>query len=280
MDSWHFQRRDLRGQARLVFWDQRSHGRSGRAPGESVTLDRLGADLGAVLDAVAPKGPVVLVGHSLGGMTTMALADARPDLFGTRVAGVGLVATSAHGLDQASLGLPGPVGRWANKAAPGVVAALARRPELVERSRRVGSDLGYVLTKKYSFGGGATPALVEFTALMNAETPIDVVAEFLPLFGELDVREAAAALAKVPVLVIAADNDLLTPVGHGRDLADALPHAEYVEASDSGHMVMLERHELVTERIGELIGRVRSGRRRRWPSRTKVRATKRQGGRQ
>jgi pimeloyl-ACP methyl ester carboxylesterase len=115
---------------------------------------------------------------------------------------------------------------------------------------------------------------------MNAETPIDVVAEFLPLFGELDVREAAAALAKVPVLVIAADNDLLTPVGHGRDLADALPHAEYVEASDSGHMVMLERHELVTERIGELIGRVRSGRRRRWPSRTKVRATKRQGGRQ
>ena len=40
-DSWHFQRRDLAGRARLVFWDQRSHGRSGRAPEGSVTFERL-----------------------------------------------------------------------------------------------------------------------------------------------------------------------------------------------------------------------------------------------
>jgi pimeloyl-ACP methyl ester carboxylesterase len=38
-----------------------------------------------VLDAVVPTGPVVLVGHSMGGMTVMALADSAPELFGPRV---------------------------------------------------------------------------------------------------------------------------------------------------------------------------------------------------
>ena len=75
-DSWHFQRRDLAGRARLVFWDQRSHGRSGRAPDGSVTFERLARDLGEVIDQTVPDGPLVLVGHSMGGMTVLALAEA------------------------------------------------------------------------------------------------------------------------------------------------------------------------------------------------------------
>lgn len=274
-DSWHFQRRDLRGTDRLVFWDQRSHGRSGRAPDGSVSLDRLAADLGQVVDAVAPKGPVVLVGHSMGGMTVMALADARPELFGDRIVGVSLVATSAYGLDSTPLGLPGALGRLANRAAPGVVAALARRPEIVERGRRAGSDLGYVLTRRYSFAAGGSPTLVEFTALMNAATPIDVVAAFLPLFGELDTRGALPALATVPLLVVAAEKDLLTPVEHGRELAESLPDVDYVEVADSGHMVLLERHDIVTEHLRSLVERARSRVPRRRRLGTKVRAAAR-----
>ena len=68
-DSWHFQRRDMSDLGRLVFWDQRGHGRSGRGAPEDATIDQLGDDLHAVLRATAPSGPVVLVGHSMGGMT-------------------------------------------------------------------------------------------------------------------------------------------------------------------------------------------------------------------
>lgn len=276
-DSWHFQRRDLRGSARLVFWDQRSHGQSGRAAEDGVSLQRLGADLGQVLDTVAPRGPVVLVGHSMGGMTVMSLAQERPELFGPRVVGAALIATSAHGLDRTTLGLPGPVGRLANKAAPGLVAALARRPELVERGRRAGSDLGYVLTRRYSFAGGGSPAMVEFTALMNAATPIEVVATFLPLFGDLDTRGAMPALARIPVLVVAAEKDLLTPVEHGQELAEALPDVDYVEASDSGHMVLFERHELIAEHLRALLDRARqpAARRTRRRTKTKIRVAAR-----
>jgi pimeloyl-ACP methyl ester carboxylesterase len=267
-DSWHFQRRDLAGRARLVFWDQRSHGRSGRAPEGSVTFERLGRDLGEVIDQVVPDGPLVLAGHSMGGMTVLAMGTARPDIFRDRVAGVALISTSAH-LGRVSLGLPGPLGRLTHKAAPGVVAALARRPEMVERSRRVGSDLGYVLTRRYSFVKGGSPALVEFTASMNAATPIEVVAEFLALFRDHDDRVALKVLGDLPMLVVGATGDLLTPVEHSREMADELPGASYVEVADAGHMVLLERHDVVTAQLGELLDRVEAGlpnrrRSRRW----------------
>ena len=89
LDSWHFQRRDLRDVARLVLWDQRSHGRSGRSTVPHATLEQTGRDLGDVIDEVAPDGPLVLVGHSMGGMTIMSLAEQRPELFRDRVVGVG-----------------------------------------------------------------------------------------------------------------------------------------------------------------------------------------------
>jgi pimeloyl-ACP methyl ester carboxylesterase len=272
-DSWHFQRRDLAGAARLVFWDQRSHGRSMRAPEESITVERLGRDLGEVLDALVPRGPVVLAGHSMGGMTILALAAQRPELFGDRVRGAAMIATSARDLGRVSLGLPGPLGRVAHKVAPGVVAALARRPELVERGRRVGSDLGYVLTRRYSFVESRSASLVEFTAAMNAATPIEVVADFLPLFSGHDGRAALPVLARVPVLVVGAAGDLLAPVEHSRELADSLPDASYVEVADAGHMVLLERHDVVTSHLRELVDRIiaelpsvaaRAGSGRRW----------------
>ncbi|PSK99116.1 pimeloyl-ACP methyl ester carboxylesterase [Haloactinopolyspora alba] len=270
-DSWHFQRRDLRGRARLVFWDQRGHGRSGALPeGGELSLARLGADLGHVVDAVAPHGPVVLVGHSMGGMTLLELAADRPELFEGRVAGVALAATSARKLDVSGFGLPGYLGKVAGRAAPGALSVLSRRPELVERGRRMGSDLGYVLTRRYAFAEGGSPRLVEFTALMNAAVPIDVVAEFFPLFGALDASAALPVLAGVPAFVVGAEHDLMTPVEHGRAIAEQLSDVEYVEATDAGHMVVLERHELVTEGIAELLQRVRSGRTRARRSSTRV----------
>jgi pimeloyl-ACP methyl ester carboxylesterase len=258
LDVWHFQRRDLRGSARLVFWDQRSHGRSGRAPEGSVSFERLADDLGGVLDAAAPTGPVLLVGHSMGGMTVMDLLVRRPELFG-RVVGIAFVASSAGGLREVTLGVPGPAGRLAGRLAPGVVSGLARQPDLVERGRRAGSDLGFVLTKRYSFTDDAPASLVEFTAQLNAGTPIGVVAEFLPVFATHDQRERLGLLSGADTLVVGAGRDRLTPVSHSREIAERLPGARYVEVPDAGHMVLLERHEVVTAHLRAQLDRVRAG---------------------
>jgi pimeloyl-ACP methyl ester carboxylesterase len=271
LDAWHFQRRDLRGEARLVFWDQRSHGRSSGGAAGDVSFERLARDLGTVVDEVVPKGPVVLVGHSMGGMTVMALATDRPELFGDRVTGVGLVTTSHRDLAATPLALPGTAGQIARRLAPGVVAALARQPDLIERGRRVGSDLGYVLTRRYSFADRAAPSLVAYTAQLNAATPIGVVADFLPLFSTHNQRAALPTIATVPTLVIGAAGDRMTPVEHSRELAAALPGGDYVEVPEAGHMVLLERHEIVTEYLDKLLQQARTRRPNWWRRRRRTR---------
>jgi pimeloyl-ACP methyl ester carboxylesterase len=265
-DAWHFQRAALRGAVRSVYWDHRSHGRSGRGPvGEVVSIDQLGRDLKAVLDAAVPEGPVVLVGHSMGGMAVMALADQYPDLVAERVAGVALLGTSAGGLSQESYGLPLPaVGVKAlRRVVPGVLKALVAQTELVERGRRATADLFAGLVKRYSFGGSEIdPGVARFAERLIESVPIDVVAEFYPAF---DAHEKTAALARfggLPGLVLAGDRDLLTPREHGEAIAAALPHARLLILERTGHLAMLERPHAVNEALAQLIARAVAAQRR------------------
>lgn len=252
LDSWHFQRAALRQEHRLVLYDQRSHGRSGRSPSDHCTIDQLGRDLASVLDQLVGSGPVVLVGHSMGGMTIMALAEQRPDWFGRRVAAVALIATSAGGLGDEMLGLPRLPGRLLHRVTPAVVATLARAPRLVDHSRRAGSDIGFMVTRKLAFGGPVPAEYVDFTDEMLASTPFEVVADFFTDVDLHDKREALAALALTPAVVVCGTDDSITPVKHTQEMAAALPVAELVTLEGAGHMVILERHPEVTAAIARL----------------------------
>ena len=65
---------------------------------DNDSIDQLGRDLAAVLDTLAPRGPIVLVGHSMGGMAVLALAAQRPELFArARRGGRGASGSSAVG---------------------------------------------------------------------------------------------------------------------------------------------------------------------------------------
>jgi pimeloyl-ACP methyl ester carboxylesterase len=253
--SWHFQRQALRGRYRMVFWDQRGHGLSDAGPKGSCTVDQCGHDLQTVLAAVAPTGPVALVGHSMGGMTIMALALHAPELVRSRVVGVALVATSAGGLANVHWGLRGQLGAVAHKVVPAAVAGLARVPALVNRSRRIGSDFQQVMVARYSFASRVPESLARFTAEMIASTPIDVVAEYLPTFDLHDKHEALAALDGIDTLVLSGADDLLTPPEHSEEIVRRLPGADQVLVPDAGHLVMLEHPDLVTEAIGDLLER-------------------------
>ncbi|MET4662545.1 pimeloyl-ACP methyl ester carboxylesterase [Streptomyces sp. PvP037] len=257
-DSWHFQRAALRGVVRTVHWDQRSHGRSARAErGEPVTIDQLGRDLKAVIDAAAPEGPIVLVGHSMGGMTVMALADQYPELIRERVVGVVLVGTSSGRLGEVNFGLPVAGVNAVRRVLPGVLKALGQRAELVEKGRRATADLFAGVIKRYSFATrDVDPAVARFAERMIESTPIDVVAEYYPAFSDHDKTEALAHFVGLPVLVLAGVEDLVTPSEHSEAIADLLPEAELVLVPDAGHLVMLEHPEVVTDRLADLLTRV------------------------
>ncbi len=270
-DCWHYQRRDLGGQAspyRLVFWDQRSHGRSGRSDPGRENIDQLGRDLYAVIRAVAPrKTPVVLVGHSMGGMTIMALAQQHPEMFGRQVTGVALISTSAGGLAEVTLGLPAPFGTVVRRAAPGVIrgAAKRRRAAFVERARQAGGDLAFLLTRFIAFGDPNTsPAITDFVEQMIRATPVEVVSQFFEALIEHDKMASLPILGKVPTLIISGGRDRLTPKSLAREMAREIPAAELVVDEGAGHLIMLERPEFVTAELQELIDRAGAtmGRRR------------------
>jgi pimeloyl-ACP methyl ester carboxylesterase len=255
MDAFHFQRRDLGDAARLVFYDQRSHGASGRSRAENCTIDQLGKDLDAVLQAVAPAGPVVLVGHSMGGMTILSLADQRPDLFGERIVGVALLSTSTGNVAKEIVGLPGVVSRLITPLVPTGAKLVQRRAATIERGRRVGSDIGFLITRLISYSPDAPPSLVAFMEQMVLATPIEVMSNFFDTFLSHDKVKALDVLETVPVLISCGSKDELTPISHSQVMADALPSAEFQVLPGANHMAKLERHEEVNAALRRLIDR-------------------------
>ncbi len=258
--EWHYQQRDLADVARLVTYDHRDHGESARSEADRHTISQLGHDLGVVLDAVAPEGPVVLVGHSMGGMTIMALARHRPDLFGERVVGVVLIGTSAGRVIEVLLRLPvRATGLLSGSVLPRVHGLLTKNRAAVERSRRVGSDLAYLITRLFVFGDNASPAQVEFTERMTAAVPLDVMTSYSHTFFEHKEYDSLATLGRVPVLVIVGSHDKVTPLQHSKDIVDRIPGAELVVLEGAGHMVNFERAPLVNLHLRAFLRRIVRG---------------------
>ena len=239
------------GELRLIRYDQRGHGRS--TWGETdITIDRLGDDLAEVTDQLAPTGPLVLGGHSMGGMTIMCLAASRPELFGDRVRGVALVSTSAGDLasDPRS-----PGGRMA-KLRPGVLNVALAGAGLVERLRQLvppDHPRHQKMVRGLLYGADATDQMVLTGARIMHASTIRSFIEFMPALGDHDKREELAALARVPVEIFVGDTDKLTPRRHSRQLAEALPDAELHEVERTGHMLTQERPQLVVDGLERLL---------------------------
>ena len=217
---------------RVVRYDVRGHGRSS-IEGPAPTLSELADDLEAVLEEFAPTGRIVLAGHSLGGMTIMALAEQRPELF-SRVTGVALVATSCGDLPGLS-GVERLAGRW-----------LVKRPKV---------GFGRLITPglRVTFGRGARWADVRAAAAMAGNTAGTAFVGVREELTRHQRREALSVLADIRTVVMAGSWDVLTPMRHSRAIAEALPSAEFVIYPKAGHMLPLERSEDVARRIAALM---------------------------
>ncbi|GAB3499871.1 alpha/beta fold hydrolase [Amycolatopsis cihanbeyliensis] len=256
--SWHFQRRDLATlrlpAVRQVYYDHRGHGQSGAATQETSTIEQLAKDLDAVVRALAPKGPIVLVGHSMGGMVIMELAEQAPELFAERVSGVALIATAAG--EVGAKGLPRPLLSKYNPLTKGVGELAGWQPGLVEFVRAAGGQLTRQAIRRLAFGGrDVSPRLVDFMLEMLAVTPVRGLVNFVDTLGSHNRYAALAGLKETHVLVIGADDDRLTPFSHAERMAAELPDAELVRVRGAGHMVQLEQPELVNSHLIDLLQR-------------------------
>lgn len=253
MDCWHFQRAAYRDLVRTVYFDQRSHGRSGRSSRENANFEQLGRDLKSVIDATVPDGPVVVVGHSMGGMSIIALAEQYPEMIGDKIVGVGLISTTAGGLDPGRIFLPMVPARLSAPFSHRAVSTLQRGHRGVDRLRRVGQAVAAVAVDRIAFGREVPRSYVEFVDEMLSATSFEVIADFFPHFAGLDKFHLIELFGTVPTAIICGTADKLTSIGHARKLHSRIEGSALLECEDAGHMVIMECHDLVNAELDQLI---------------------------
>jgi pimeloyl-ACP methyl ester carboxylesterase len=252
---WDHQWAALRDAARLVRYDQRGHGGSGRTGRLRATPERLGRDLELVLDRCAGPGPVVLVGHSIGGMAVLALAGRRPELVGGRIVGVALLSTLAAPLAVAGPGTDGPAGL---RTALGLAAAwfLWLASPLVHALHPFRTDRVQRLLRRRLFAADPSDDAVRRVIDAWTATPTTVMTGLLPGLAGYDRRAAVDALRGVPVLVLAGIDDATIPASAAERLARRIgPRVRLVLVPGAGHMVPLTHAEVVTSALLDLLAR-------------------------
>jgi len=255
MGSFHFQRARLEeewgSQVRMVFYDQRGHGQSGEAPVGTYTVPQLGRDLETVLQVMVPSGPVVLVGHSMGGMAILSHARQFPEHYGPCVVGAAIISSAAEGLPRS------PVGEILQNPALEAVRFAARYvPKMVHRTRGAAWALLKPILKAASYGSDeVSPSVVAFSERMIHDTTIATLVEFLHALEVHDESAALPVLARIPTMIACGDRDVLTPVRHSEEMAAALPDCELVIVPGAGHLVELEQPDVINDALVRLVER-------------------------
>lgn len=255
MGAFYFQRARLTeqwgDQVRMVFYDQRGHGQSGNASPDTFTVPQLGQDLEAVLAVMAPRGPVVLVGHSMGGMTVLSHARQFPQRYKTRIVGAALISTAAEGVARSPLG---EILR--NPALEAARFAVRYAPKFVHRGRGAARKLIGPVLRAASYGDEKiSPSVVAFSERMMHDTPIATLVGFLHALEVHDETDGLKVLAKIPTLIVCGERDLLTPMEYSEEMAIALPKSELVIIGGAGHLVQLEQPEIVDDALVRLVER-------------------------
>ncbi|WP_229402546.1 alpha/beta fold hydrolase [Micromonospora okii] len=259
--TWHRQRAELRERfgerVRVVTYDARGHGRSSCMALPTATLAQLGDDLAAVLDAVAPVGPVVLVGHSMGGMTIMEYAHRHPGHFTARTAGLVFVSTTAEGHAHTVYGLSPRIARLlrlAETAGAGVLARCGawRPPRALLRALR--PSIRWLL-----FGDRCDAADIRLVTSAVAHATMRSIGGFRASIGAQRRLDTLAALAHLPAAALVGDRDRLTPPPCAESIAQALPATELTVCPGAGHMLMMERPAEVGAALAGVLGRVLEG---------------------
>ena len=214
-ETWQKQVESFRSTHRVIAPDLRGLGQSEAQPGTN-TMERFADDVHALLRKLE-TGPVVLVGHSMGGYVALAFARRHPEM----LRGLVLVGTKA-GADTPE----GAAGRRATaekvklEGIDGVVGAMA--PKMLAATNQDAA----MAAKVRDFMEPSKPEGVIAALLGMAERP-----DSTPALGQI----------RVPTLVITGADDTIIPPTESEALAKGIAGAKLEVIPKAGHLVAFER---------------------------------------
>lgn len=222
---------------RVITYDQRGHGRSTWGSVNSQSIKGLADDLATVIAATAPTGPLVLGGHSMGGMTLLAYAGSHLAQVRDRVRGIALVSTTAA-ID----------GRREVRGEALAMALAARVP-----LARMGWFVPSRVLRDLNFSQDADKASVRDMTALIGRTSLATMGRYFASIRDHDETEALAELAEVPTHILVGTKDKLTPVRWARSLHDGIPGSQLTILPGKGHMLTHEATDIVADTLIELI---------------------------
>lgn len=200
---------------RAVAWDMPGYGRS--APIEPYTFKGLAQACVDLIDSLQ-AAPVILVGHSMGGMVAQEVVARRPDLVSRLV----LCGTSpAFGK---------PDGDWQR-------AFIAERTAPLDAGQSM-ADLAQVLVPRM-IGPGSLPEGVKLATHCMGLVPAATYRRALECLVTFDRRDNLSRI-HVPTLLIAGEHDRNAPPAVMQKMAQAIVGSTYIEMKGIGHLQNLE----------------------------------------
>src|SRR6266404_8180875 len=267
--SWTLVQPQVAQFSRAVSYDRAGHGWSDPAA-EPRTAQQIAQELHTLLDAASVPGPYVLVGHSFGGYVNRAFAHT----YRNEVVGIVLV-DSVHPAEWEN---PTPeqlrmikVGlRYAWIAA--WLARLGFVRFCLARLARGSPTLGWAAASAFGVGTAAAvqriageirklpaPILPIVRALWSQPKNFMSLGQHVAALPVSAVQAAAvSSLGDLPLVVLSGDHHAAPYTDWQRNLAQLSSRGRQLVASDSGHWIHLDRPELVTRAIREVVTAART----------------------
>ncbi|MEU1601278.1 alpha/beta hydrolase [Streptomyces sp. NPDC005708] len=251
-DVWRMQVRNLTARGfRVIRYDQRFHGNSigGTDP---TTVDRLAADLAHIITETSPSGPLVLAGHSLGGMAITALAASQPQLMTQRRPRVALISTSCSKV----------IFRPGNRPADWVKATRRAMyayptcwlPSASDRVRRHLPNNHFWALSPRSDRDPTTPPPCRQAIHHTHTAPIAELWASMRAFDTTGALEALSTLGDY-VEIVTGELDDMIPLPKTRELARELPRARmHTPVPGARHRLPTDQrgHTTVTEMLARM----------------------------
>ena len=226
LSMWDAQVASLKDRFRILRYDSRGHGRS-NVPAEPCTIDQLGRDAVAVMDAAGVE-TASFCGLSKGGMVGMWLGAHAPQ----RIARLALCNTAAH--------MP-PASMWDER----IAAARDKGMEAL-----VDGVIERWLTPEFR---KRDPQAVDRVREMLLSTEGAGYAACCAAIRDMDQRQSIRQIT-APTLVIAGAHDPATPPDKSREIAEAIAGSELVTL-DAAHLSNIEQETDFTRTLSEFLER-------------------------
>jgi len=245
---WYYAKRQLSDRFRIIVWDMPGLGKSTRLKNNDYLVEKYARDLEAVV-AIAGDKPVVLLGHSMGGMIGLTFCRLFPEHLGRKVAGLILVDTTYTNPVKTCIG--SNILRKLQKPLlePLLYLTIVLSPFLwLMTWLRYLNGLLHINVELSGFTGKETRGQLEFSSLLSAFGSPGVLARGTLGMFKLEETDTLRTI-NIPCLVVTGASDIAVLPPTGVRMKAELPNAEIVTLQPAGHMSLMERNQQFAEAV-------------------------------